>query len=343
MPGPELQMRRDRDTVAVTAPARSGLLDRLRSDRTWVGSPPATAGAVVLGLAMVIFGHALGPYYQTLIGMGGAYLISAFGYSIALQFAGQFLFCQAAFMAIGGYSLAMLEPHVGAVPAFAIGALISGAIGLVLGAGLLRVSDIYLAIVTLAFGQTVLLVPNVWALTGGEDGISVSLGGGNAYIVTSVAAVIVIILVSRSLRSHSGRDLALTRTNVDVGRACGVSVNRVKIATVGVAGLLGGIGGMCMAGILTYLTPDNFELSLTLLLLAAIVIGNRSVLGTVIGVAIMSVLSDLAPSTGNSGEYISAVVLFLALTLQHNTTSRAVLNRLIGAGRRYVRRSGLDG
>lgn len=324
-PGRPLVVPRDRS---------SGLVRILVSDRPWAGSPIATVGALALGLAMILCGSELGPYYQTLIGTGGAYLISAVGYSLALQFAGQFLFCQAAFMAIGAYSLAILEPHTGEVLAFFLGALISGAVGLVLGAGLLRVSDIYLAIVTLAFGQTVLLVPNIWAPTGGANGIVVSLAGANAYVVTSIAVVIVIVLTSRSLRSRIGRHLALVRTNPDLGRACGVKVARVKIVSVGTAGVLGGIGGMCLAGVLTYLTPDNFPLSLTLLLLASIVIGNRSIVGIVIGVTIMSGLSDLAPSTGNTGDYISAVVLFLALTIQHNTRSRALLNAALAGVRR---------
>ena len=301
-----------------------------------MGSPLATVAAILLGVGMIAVGENLGPYYQTLIGMGAAYLISALGYSFALQFAGQFLFCQAAFMAIGAYTLAMLEPHIGEVAAFAVGAALSGITGLVLGAGLLRVEDIYLAILTLAFGQAVLLVPNVWGSTGGENGIAVDLSGGNAYIVASVCAVVALIFLARLLRSRLGRHLALTRANPALGRSCGVSVSRVKILAVGVAGLLGGIGGMCLAGVLTFITPDNFPLSLTLLLLAAIVIGNRSLVGTVVGVAIMSTLADLAPSTGNTGEYISAAVLFVALVIQNNTMTRALLDRVIADLQRRV-------
>ena len=52
-----------------------------------------------------------------------------------------------------------------------------------------------------------------------------------------------------------------------------------------------------------------------------------------------STLADLAPSTGNTGEYISAAVLFVALVVQNNSTTRALIDRVIaGLQRRVVAR-----
>ena len=318
-----------RDPSPAVAPAATVSHVRFLSLRefNWIGSPVATVAILVLAVLMIVVGSASGAYYQTLIGIGAAYLIAALGYSVALQFAGQFLFCQAAFMAIGAYAFAMLEPHTSQALAFLGAAIVSGIVGLVLGFALLRVQDIYLAIVTLAFGQTILLVPNIWPITGGADGIAANLSGTNTYVVASIAAGVVLLLVTRVLRSRVGRELALTRVSPPLGRACGINVDRIKVLSVGTAGLLGGIGGVCLAGTLTFLTPSNFPLTLTLLLLAGIVIGGRSIVLTVVGVGIMSALYDLAPSTGNTGDYISAGVLFVALTVQNNPTTRGWINR----------------
>ena len=297
----------------------------------WIGNPVATIGLVAAVVLTLVIGSSSGAYYQTLIAVGAAYMIAALGYSIALQFAGQFLFCQAGFMAIGAYAFAMIEPHTSQVLAFIAAALVSGIVGLILGIALLRVHDIYLAIVTLAVGQTVLLIPNIWPATGGENGIAAELSGTRTYVVATIAAGVVLLLVTRVLRSRVGRELALTRVSPPLGRACGININRIKILSVGAAALLGGIGGICLAGTLTFLTPSNFPLTLTLLLLAGIVIGGRSIALTIIGVAIMTVLYDLLPSTGNAGDYISAAVLFFALTIQNNPATRGWIDRQVMA------------
>jgi branched-chain amino acid transport system permease protein len=318
-------------SAPIAAPPRAphGPRALLTREFDWIGSPFATVAIVLLVVLMIVIGAGSGSYYQTLIGIGAAYLIAGLGYSVALQFAGQFLFCQAAFMAIGAYAFAMLEPHTNEALAFAGAAVASGLVGLVLGIALLRVQDIYLAIVTLAFGQTVLLVANVWPLTGGEDGIAVTLNGENTYVVASIAVGVVLLVVTRVLRSRVGRELALTRESPPLGRACGVKVDRLKVLSVGTAGLLGGIGGVLLGGVLTFITPSNFPLTLTLLLLAAIVIGGRSIILTLVGVGIMSALYDLLPSTGNAGEYISAAVLFSALTVQNNPTMRGWIMKAV--------------
>jgi branched-chain amino acid transport system permease protein len=319
--------------AAPSAPVRDPAVSRAHAaftrEFTWIGNPLATGGLAVLVVLLIVIGGSSGPYYQTLITIGAAYMISGLGYSIALQFAGQFLFCQAPFMAIGAYGFAMLEPHMNEPLAFLCAALATGVIGLVLGFALLRVQDIYLAILTLGFGQTVLLLSNVWPATGGEDGIASSLDGSHTYVVASIAVVLALLVVTRVIRSRAGRHLALTRVSPPLGRSCGVNTSRVKVLSVGAAGLLGGIGGVCLAGTLTYLTPSDFPITLDLLLLAGIVVGGRSIVMTMVGIGMMSGLYDLLPSTGNTGEYISAAVLFGALTVQNNITTRAWIDRWV--------------
>jgi branched-chain amino acid transport system permease protein len=315
--------------AATSASAQGGLRALLTREFDWIGSPFGTLGIVLLVGVVILVGSGAGSYYQTLIAIGAAYLLGGLGYSVALQFAGQFLFCQAAFMAIGAYGFAMLEPHMNEALAFLIAAAASGVVGLGLGLALLRVQDIYLAIVTLAFGQAVLLVPNIWPATGGEDGIAAELAGNDSYVVAMIAVGVALLVVTRVLRSRVGRELALTRVSPPLGRACGVNVDRIKVLSVGVAGLLGGVGGVCLAGTLTFLTPSNFPLTMTLLLLAGIVIGGRSIVLTMIGIGIMAGLYDLLPSTGNAGEYISAAVLFAALVIQNNQTTRAWIDRWV--------------
>ena len=52
---------------------------------------------------------------------------------------------------------------------------------------------------------------------------------------------------------------------------------------------------------------------------------------TIVGIGIMSALYDLLPSTGNAGDYISAAVLFFALTIQNNASTRAWIDRWVVA------------
>src|SRR5205823_6205586 len=110
--------------------------------------------------------------------VAGIYTIFALGLQLQFGFAGLLNFGQVAFMAIGGYTMAILVVKEGwstwlAAP---LGVAAAGAAGLLLGLPAMRLRSDYFAIVTIAFSEIVRYVAtNENALTGGSQG-TIALG-----------------------------------------------------------------------------------------------------------------------------------------------------------------------
>jgi branched-chain amino acid transport system permease protein len=291
----------------------------------FLGSSWTTVGVAVVAAIVAIWAYETGAYVQTLVGLFGAYLVAALGYNVVLGNAGQFAFCQNAFMAIGAYGFAVAQPHVGVVLAVVLGVGAATLAGAVLGAAIIRTREIYLALLTLAFSQAALLLIELWPPTQGDNGILAALGGDQAYVVAIVFAAVAVVVVQRLLRSNAGRAFALVRTDERAASAMGVNVPLTRILAFSFSAMLGGMGGIVLAGVLTFITPTNFTLEITLLLLTMIVIGGvGSVWGTAVGVLIMVVIQQYLPSAGTMGDYINAALLFVILVVRPGGLSSLV-------------------
>lgn len=291
----------------------------------FLGSSWTTVGVAVVAVVAAIWAYETGAYVQTLVGLFGAYLVAALGYNFVLGNAGQFAFCQNAFMAIGAYGFAVAQPHVGVILGVVLGVCVATVAGAVLGAAIIRTREIYLALLTLAFSQAALLLIELWPPTQGDNGIGASLGGDQAYVVAMVFAAVAVVIVQRLLRSRAGRAFALIRTDERAAAAMGVNVPLSRVLAFSFSAMLGGMGGIALAGVLTFITPTNFTLEITLLLLTMIVIGGvGSVWGTVVGVLIMVVIQQYLPSAGTMGDYINAALLFVILVVRPGGLSSLV-------------------
>jgi len=298
-------------TVRVRTPSTVTLAG---GERSIIGSGWATGAVVVSAAVLAAWAYGGGAYVQTLVGLFAAYLVAALGYNVVLGNAGQFAFCQNAFMAIGAYGFAVTQPHLGAVLGIVVGAGVATLAGTVIGVSIIRTREIYLALLTLAFSQAALLAIQLWRPTQGDNGILALLGGDNAYLIALVGAAISVLLVQRVLRSKVGTAFALVRTDEKAAAAMGINVPVARTLAFAFSSFLGGIGGVLLAGMLTFITPTNFTLELTLLLLTMIVIGGvGSVWGTVVGVAIMVLIQQYLPGSGSTGSYIDAALLFVIL------------------------------
>src|SRR5690606_32210730 len=169
----------------------------------------AIIAAVVLALAFAAI-PLLDNYSLYVVSLICVYAIFATGYNLLMGYAGQFDVGQAAFLALGAYGSAVMQSRFG-VPVLVsvfIGAGIAVLAGLAIGVIVLRLRHFYLALVTLAFSQTVVLALSLWRdVTRGFQGMpveSVNLFGLgrniSAYIVIVTATVILITLAYNLVR-----------------------------------------------------------------------------------------------------------------------------------------------
>jgi branched-chain amino acid transport system permease protein len=283
-----------------------------------LGSLPVDGAVAILTAAAVAFAVQKGLYYQTILGTAGAYLSAAIGYNLLLGSAGQFAFAQAAFMACGGYVFAVLEAkHVSEPLAALAGVAGAGVLAAIVSVAVARTRDLYLALLTLACSQAVLVALDLIPDTGGDDGIFAHLHATQAYVVALIVAGGCLIVAHRLLRSRVGRAFNMVRTSERAAAAMGARVAGVRVVAFVVSGVLAGAGGVTLAGTLSYISPPNFNLNMILLLLTVVVVGGvGSIWGTVLGIAIITFIQQQIGGTGTTEKYVYGAALFAIVVLR---------------------------
>jgi len=246
---------------------------------------------------------------------GSTYLVGELGYVLILcvasmglmalsGFTGQVSLGHASFVAIGAYAHAWLMAHgVPFLLSMPLAGLMAAAVGLVVGIPAIRVSGLYLAMVTLAFSIVIEQLIGMWrSVTGGFTGMFVetprllgfSLGSPRVfYYVCLVTVVLVLLALANLMRSGIGRAFTGVRDSEAAAYALGIEVNRVKIGAFGLSAGITGLAGALMAHHIGYLTPDAFTLLLSLDMVLMVVIGGiGSLRGAILGAILISMLPN---------------------------------------------------
>jgi branched-chain amino acid transport system permease protein len=263
----------------------------------------AIIAAVVLALAFAAI-PLLDNYSLYVVSLICVYAIFATGYNLLMGYAGQFDVGQAAFLALGAYGSAVMQSRFG-VPVLVsvfIGAGIAVLAGLAIGVIVLRLRHFYLALVTLAFSQTVVLALSLWRdVTRGFQGMpveSVNLFGLgrniSAYIVIVTATVILITLAYNLVRSNLGRAFEAIRESEVAAQAMGINLTRTRLTAYAISAFYGGFAGGLLAILLSYITPEGFTIFETIKVLSMIVVGGMgSIFGGLLGAALLTLGNEM--------------------------------------------------
>jgi branched-chain amino acid transport system permease protein len=230
--------------------------------------------------------------------------IASIGLMILKGYTGQVSLGHAAFLAIGAYAHAWLLTN--AIPWLAslLSAMaISGAFGLVIGLPAIRVSGLYLAMVTLAFSIVVEHVVGRWkSVTGGHNGLPVpdiAIFGYTAsglrpfYYVTLCSLAIILLAAINLVRSRTGRAFIGIRDSEAAAYGLGIWVGGYKVLAFAISAAITGLSGALLAHHVRYLTPDGFSLILSMELVLMVVIGG---LGSLRGAVLGAILIGLLPT-----------------------------------------------
>jgi branched-chain amino acid transport system permease protein len=268
---------------------------------------PLALGAILAGIVLVAAYPLLftNPYYVHLAETILIYAILLYGLDIVVGYTGQVSLGHAGLFGIGSYATGILVLKLGmpwfvAVPASIGFAALFGAI---LALPALRVTGPYLAMVTLAFGTIVqILINEMTFLTEGPLGIQLqkpSVFGRELTEVEYYYAVagfmfLSLLLVHRLLRSHVGRAFEALRDSPIASDCMGVSVYRYKVYAFVISAGFAGLAGSLYAYSEQYISPNSYNFELTILFLLAVIMGGRkSRLGSLIGATIVVMLPSL--------------------------------------------------
>jgi branched-chain amino acid transport system permease protein len=304
-------------------PSPAAVVARRRTTTAWEHELPflgawrinvAIAVAVIVG---AIYGGQASSYSASIVVVSCAYFVSAVGYNVIAGVTGQLMFGQAGFMAIAAYVFAVLEQSgMPEVPAAVIGVAASSAAATLIGLAVIRTRHFYLALVTLAFAQATVLLIEHWPASHEDDGIFASLGGSNLIYIAIAVAAATFIVADRLVRSRLGRAMAMVSSDERAAEAMGVSSGLTRTLAATIGGAFGGVGGILLASALQFITPQNFTISLTILLLTIIVVGGLgSMWGTVAGTVLIVVINQVLDVSTDSQDIIYGLLLYGSLAL----------------------------
>lgn len=228
--------------------------------------------------------------------------IASLGLMVLIGFTGQISLGHAGFVAIGAYGHVWLMrqgvPMAASIP---LAALLTAAAGFVIGLPAIRVSGLYLAMVTLAFAIIVEQVIGLWrSVTGGFMGMPVpraELFGlalhrpAPFYWFCLAVLVLVLLALLNLMRGPIGRAFMGVRDSEAAALGLGINVRAVKTGAFALSAGVTGLAGALMAHHLGYLTPDGFTLLLSLELVLMVVIGGLgSIRGAILGAMLIAAL-----------------------------------------------------
>lgn len=266
------------------------------------------------------------PYVSFQLTFVGAYAIAVLGLVILIGHSGQISLGHGAFMAVGGYTVAVLLKSAGVpyVVSLPLAALACGLLGIALGFVSLRLVDIYLALATFALAASVApLLKRFGSVTGGVQGLllpsarapgplhDIVRGEIWYYYVTWSIAALLFAVAYLGLRGPVGRCLRAIRDSEIAAISFGVNPVLYKTLAFGWSAAYAGVAGALIAMVTAYVSPDAYAISLSLTLLVGVVLGGLDLMwGAVFGGVVIEFLPLWVQKVNPA---LSAIVYGLAL------------------------------
>lgn len=268
-------------------------------------APVAIAIAV---LALLQAATASSEYFVYLSLLVGVNVVLAVSLNVINGMTGQFSIGHAGFMAVGAFSSALVsmqldQYQLGFLPdavgrqlfffvSLAVGGALAGLCGFVVGLPSLRLRGDYLAIVTLGFGEIILVVVRNTPALGGALGLS-GTPQHTTFFSVWFAVFVVILFARRLLASPHGRNLVAIREDEVAAEAMGVDTTSYKVRAFVVSSFFAGVAGGLFAHFQSIITPgDSFSFVKSMEIVVMIVAGG---LGSTTGAVVAAVVLTLLP------------------------------------------------
>ena len=273
----------------------------------------ANAGLIVLTAAVLIVVPLLvGSLTNELLANVGLFVLLALGLNVVVGLAGILDLGYVAFFAVGSYTAAVLtaatspriNPELPWFVALIFVVIITGLVGLFIGAPVIRMRGDYLAIVTLGFGEIIrLLFLSDWlsGWFGGSQGIT-AIGGVEIFGLTTVDGtnprkVFYLVLVFCAIaiyvswrleRSRLGRAWMAVREDETVAEAMGINTVNIKLLAFVVGAILGSFSGAIFANKVGSVFPSSFLILVSIVILVVVIFGGMgNIVGVIAGAAVL--------------------------------------------------------
>jgi branched-chain amino acid transport system permease protein len=320
-------------------------------------------GFLVLAALVVIVPRLVGDFTVYELAIVGMYFIALLGLAILTGYSGQISLGHGAFMAVGGYTTAILSVdgiyghQIRDLWTIPIAGVVAGVAGLLVGVPALRLSGLYLALITFGIAVSFPQLPKKFDhLFGGTTGKVLNLVKAPfgldttpnrwLYYLTWGIALVLLAAAWALLRGKPGRALQAIRDSEVAAASSGVNLATYKTLAFGISAFYAGVAGSLYVMSKAYMNPDVFPIILSIYLVAALAVGGLgSLVGLIAGGALIYVLQnraddvtrwlnhlpalDLDPKQPGMPSVVFGVVL-IAVMLLLPTGVGGLLRRLLG-------------
>ncbi|GAB3079797.1 branched-chain amino acid ABC transporter ATP-binding protein/permease [Intrasporangium mesophilum] len=312
------------------APGSNGPLVALRNHPAYRRLEPFLPW--VLGaLGLVLFASATSAYVQLIAGTVLIYAISAIGLNLVMGQAGLVSIGNAALMAVGAYTTAILSKNetLSTFPLpIILSAMVGGIFGLLIALPALRLKGIYLALATLALQFFVVFAGDRYqSETGQLSGVMVpplTIGGytfvpGRDFLLLLGAFLGLTILVVRAVSRHApGRMWTAIRESELAATAIGVNAARWKLSAFVVSSAIIAVSGSLFAYYNQIVSADSFTLEFAVVFIIILILGGMGTMsgafvGSVVVVSLpylLTYLTSIIPS-GAFGDWLTSNVFYV--------------------------------
>ncbi|HIQ13482.1 MAG TPA: branched-chain amino acid ABC transporter permease [Thermoprotei archaeon] len=278
---------------------------------------------ITLFIFLAVIPQFLSIYNVRLLSVGLLYGLAAVGFNLLYGYTGLLSFGHAMFWSAGAYGLAIglvklnLDPLMSILLAFTL----TFTVAIVTGYLSLRHTEIYFAMLTLAFAQLIYaLIIKLRDITGGDEGIygiprfPSDIGG--YYYLIYIIVFILVILAWWIVRTPLGLGFQAVRDNPYRAEALGLDVRRVRLISFVLSGFYLSIAGMLYAPLNRAITPDiAFWTFSAIIVIMTIIGGSKNVLGAFIGGLIFIYINTQAMNLTEFWQLTLGIILALLVYL----------------------------
>ena len=247
----------------------------------------------------------------TILTMMGIAVISVHGLNILTGYCGQISIGHAGFMAVGGYTSAIMYAKVGAPlwVALPCGALGAGIAGLIFGLPSLKIKGFYLIMATIAAHFIIIwTIIQLYSITGGADGLplpraaigGISLSSKTRYFYLVMGLTCLATLAAKNIvRTRAGRAFIAIRDNDLAAEVMGISLWSYKLQAFFIGCVYAGVAGALLIHYISFASTDQFPFMDSVWYLGMLIVGGMgSTTGAVFGAVALKLLDELVTIAG---------------------------------------------
>lgn len=272
------------------------------------------------------------------------YVILAVSLNLVVGISGELSLGHAGFMCVGAFAGAFFtkctQDTITVAPlrfamAVLIGAAVAAVFGILIGIPVLRLKGDYLAIVTLAFGEIIKNILNVFYIGRDSSGFHISmkdqfslgmepdgkmiLGGpqgitgiskDSSFLAGVILILITLFIVLNLISSRDGRAIMAIRDNRIAATSIGINVTKYKLMAFTISAALAGMAGTLYSHNLATLQASKFNFNTSILALVFVVLGGiGNIRGSIIAAVVLTALPEMLRGLSNLRMLIYAIVL----------------------------------